>query len=161
MLLETKFLNMGERMHSWPQRDTLESHLKHLMSCSWQWLPAVSPGGVKYSTQCFFPCSFSLPLKICSFMNFEFVVVVGLRALGKLFFHKPCQWLWNPCAIAAPPTNCGNVLSPHYCVPEHLSLLTFHMPLGFPRDVSHFFSHSFLDRRFYSLLIKKQFHCHP
>lgn len=45
---------------------------------------------------------------------------------------------------------------PTYCVPGHLSL-----PSGFPRDVSHFSSHSFLGRTFYSLLIKEQFHCHP
>lgn len=69
--------------------------------------------------------------------------VVDLIALGKLFFHKSRQWLWNPMCNCSIPITCANALSPHSCVPECLSFLTFHMPSGLPRDVSHFFSHSF------------------
>lgn len=102
-------------MHRWPQRVTLESHLS-TMSCSGQSPPAASPG----STQCSFPCSFSLPLKICSFTDFESEVAVDLIALGKLFCHKSCQWLWNPRAIVASQSTTA-MFCPH--IPVFLNAL--------------------------------------
>lgn len=64
--------------------------------------------------------SFSLPRKIGSFTDFESEVVVDLIALGKLFFHKPCQWLWNLCAIAAPQPTVAT-----FCPHIPVSLNTF------------------------------------
>ena len=84
-------------------------------------LTADSPGGVKYNAciQCYFPCLFSLPLKIRQFRDFEpEVVVVDLIALDRLLFHESSQRLWNPCAIVASQTTCGNGMSPRSCTSE-------------------------------------------